>query len=179
MSIFLLDICKEGLFRKPGNCVRMNTLRDLLIEHGPSLMIDAEVYTPYDVAGVLKEFLRELPEPLLTERHMEAHRQVLGLGRHASTPEEIARYRKKKLSALQLLMLLMPSPAQKMTLQVVRLLQRVADCPETKMTPTTLGTIFAPIFFLNRKVEASEVCSIVSLTEPAVAFMIEHAHDLF
>ncbi|KAK7009647.1 rho GTPase-activating protein 19-like isoform X1 [Biomphalaria glabrata] len=173
------NVCKEGLFRKPGNCVRMNTLRELLISQGPSVMIDPQVYTPYDVAGVLKEFLRELPEPLLTDRHMEAHRQIIDLGKHARTPEDKERYNKKKLSALQLLMLLMPSPSQKMTLHLVRLLQRVADCVETKMTPATLGTIFAPIFFLNRKVGASEVCSIVSLTEPAVAFMIENAHELF
>ncbi|KAH9524667.1 hypothetical protein Btru_027485 [Bulinus truncatus] len=173
------NICKEGLFRKPGNCVRMNTLRELLVAHGPSVLIDPQVYTSYDVAGVLKEFLRELPEPLLTERHMEAHRQIREIGRHANTPDDKERYNKKKLSALQLLMLLLPSPTKKMTLQLINLLQRVADCVETKMTPATLGTIFAPIFFLNRKVGATEVCSLVSQTEPSVAFMIENAHELF
>ncbi|XP_059150545.1 rho GTPase-activating protein 19-like [Physella acuta] len=173
------NVCKEGIFRKPGNCARMNTLREMLVAQGPSLDIDPQIYTPYDVAGVLKEFLRDLPEPLLTERHMEAHRQVAGLGKHATLPEEVARYTKKKLSALQLLMLLMPRPAQKMTRHVVTLLHQVAECAETKMTPATLGTIFAPIFFLNRKVDATEVCSIVAQTEPAVAFMIENAHELF
>ena len=101
------------------------------------------------------------------------------MGKHASTLEELTRFAKKKLSALQLLMLLMPSPARKITLQVLCLLQQVSDCEETKMTPTTLGTIFAPIFFLNRKLDAQDMCTAVSKAEPSLAFMIEHAHLLF
>ncbi|GFO37875.1 rho GTPase-activating protein 19 [Plakobranchus ocellatus] len=157
----------------------MNSLRDALNVHRTAARLDPEVYTAYDVAGVLKEFLRELPEPLLTDKHMEAHRQIQEMGKHACTEEDHKHYNKKKLSALQLLMLLMPSPARKMILQLLWLLQRVADCAETKMTPTTLGTIFAPIFFLSRKVDALDMCNAVSQVEPSLAFMIENAHVLF
>ena len=47
------------------------------------------------------------------------------------------------------------------------------------MTAETLGTIFAPICCLDRKAAASDVCDLVSETEPTVAFMIEHATRLF
>lgn len=67
---------KEGLFRKAGNSNRMMALRELLVTYGPGSNIDPEIYFPHDVACILKEFLRELPEPLLMERYMEAHRQV-------------------------------------------------------------------------------------------------------
>ncbi|CAG5135448.1 unnamed protein product, partial [Candidula unifasciata] len=173
------NVCKEGIFRKPGNKSRINTLRELLISHGRNICIDASVYTAYDVACVLKEFLRELPEPLLTERHMEAHRQVIDLGKHAKTQEEISRYNQKKLSALQLLMLLLPLPVQKLTLQLLELLRHIANRVETKMTPSTLGTIFAPIFFVDRSVEGTELCSQASHMAPAVCFMIENVDNLF
>ncbi|BFY97457.1 hypothetical protein BsWGS_00497 [Bradybaena similaris] len=173
------NVCKEGIFRKPGNKCRMNALRELLISHGRHVSIDTTVYNAYDIAGVLKEFLRELPEPLLTERHMEAHRQVIDLGKHASTQEEISRYTQKKLSALQLLMLLLPSPVKKLTMQLLQLLSQIANCAETKMTPTTLGTIFAPIFFIDRSVEGTELCSQASHMAPAVCFMIENIDNLF
>lgn len=71
-------MCKEGIFRKAGNRQRMRTLRGALNEAGPGLVIDTSVYNAHDVCGVFKEFLRELPEPLLTERHMEAHMQIAG-----------------------------------------------------------------------------------------------------
>lgn len=75
---FHTDICSEGLFRKSGNKNRINALRELLGTQPAAASIDSQLYTPYDVSCVLKEFLRELPEPLVTEQHMEAHRQVLG-----------------------------------------------------------------------------------------------------
>ncbi|RUS78184.1 hypothetical protein EGW08_014043, partial [Elysia chlorotica] len=173
------NICKEGLFRKPGNRSRMNTLRETLIVQGTATRLDPEVYTPYDVAGVLKEFLRDLPEPLLTDKHMEAHRQIQEFGVNAKTEEALQRSGKKRLSALQLLMLLMPSASRKITLQMLWLLQRVSDCPETLMTPETLATIFAPIFFVDRKLEPQQMHDAVCKAEPALAFMIEHAHLLF
>lgn len=79
---FCPDVSKEGLFRKPGNRQRMRNLRESLIESGSGVTIDTNVYNAHDVCGILKEFLRELPEPLLSERHMEAHMQIAGKSFH-------------------------------------------------------------------------------------------------
>ncbi|XP_012946706.1 rho GTPase-activating protein 19 isoform X1 [Aplysia californica] len=170
---------KEGLFRKPGNGRKMKMLKEQLLTKGGDALIDPELFGPHDVACVLKEFLRELPEPLLTNKHIEAYRQIRGLGAHADTAEEKGWYAQRKLSAVQLLIRLAPTPVQKMVRYLMKLLLKVAQEPETKMTPTTLGTIFAPICFLNRKATASDMCVLITETEPSVAFLIENAKELF
>jgi len=176
------NIKKEGLFRKAGNGRKMKLLKEQLLTQGSDLQIDPEQFGSHDVACVLKEFLRELPEPLLTHRHMEAHRQIRGLGLHASKNNKMVdslRYQHKKVCAIQYLMRLLPVPAQKMVRHLMKLLHRVAHEPHTKMTADTLGTIFAPICFLPRKASASDVCDIVTEVEPSVAFMIENGNSLF
>ncbi|XP_074853051.1 rho GTPase-activating protein 11A-like isoform X2 [Carettochelys insculpta] len=66
---FLVDACKyleehvqtEGLFRKSGSFVRLKTLKSQL-DQGEDCLSSA---LPCDVAGLLKLFFRELPEPIL------------------------------------------------------------------------------------------------------------------
>ena len=72
------NLKKEGLFRKAGNGRKMKMLKEQLVAQGEEIVIDEEMFGSHDVACVLKEFLRELPEPLLTYKHMEAHRQIRG-----------------------------------------------------------------------------------------------------
>lgn len=58
----------EGLFRKAGSAGRIRLLRD----HCEASKGDVDLYEveahPNDVAAILKQFLRELPDPLLTEK---------------------------------------------------------------------------------------------------------------
>lgn len=72
-----LDLKTEGLFRKTGNVSRQRLLKEWLNE-GVELCLDQETFTPHDCATVLKNYLSELPDPLLTERHYQAHLQVVG-----------------------------------------------------------------------------------------------------
>ncbi|KPP80059.1 rho GTPase-activating protein 19-like, partial [Scleropages formosus] len=62
----------EGLFRVPGNSVRQQALREML-DSGEDIDLETRDYHPNDVATLLKVFLGELPEPLLTHRHYHAH----------------------------------------------------------------------------------------------------------
>lgn len=71
------DLKTEGLFRKTGNVARQRLLKEWLNE-GVDLCLDQSSFTPHDCATVLKNYLSELPEPLLTERHYQAHLQVVG-----------------------------------------------------------------------------------------------------
>lgn len=73
----LSDIRTEGLFRKTGNFARQRLLKEWLIS-GTDLGLDHGTFSPHDCATVLKNFLGELPEPLLTEKHYQAHLQVVG-----------------------------------------------------------------------------------------------------
>ncbi|XP_050810763.1 rho GTPase-activating protein 11A isoform X4 [Gopherus flavomarginatus] len=73
---FLVDACKyleehvhtEGLFRKSGSFVRLKTLKSQL-DQGENCLPAA---LPCDVAGLLKQFFRELPEPILPTDLQEA-----------------------------------------------------------------------------------------------------------
>lgn len=67
----------EGLFRVPGNSVRQQTLKELL-NSGADVDLHSGDFHPNDVATLLKTFLGELPEPLLTHRHFNAHLKIAG-----------------------------------------------------------------------------------------------------
>lgn len=71
------DLHVEGLFRVPGNSIRQQALRELL-NSGADVDLDTGDYHPHDAATLLKAFLGELPEPLLTHRHYHAHLKIAG-----------------------------------------------------------------------------------------------------
>jgi len=54
----------EGIFRKNGNIRRLNELREA-IDRDPS-SVDLTQDNPVQLAALLKKFLRDLPEPLMT-----------------------------------------------------------------------------------------------------------------
>lgn len=67
----------EGLFRVPGNSIRQQALREIL-NSGADVDLDTGDFHPHDAATLLKAFLGELPEPLLTHRHYQAHLKIAG-----------------------------------------------------------------------------------------------------
>ncbi|XP_023564802.1 rho GTPase-activating protein 19 [Octodon degus] len=69
----------EGLFRVPGNSVRQQILRDALND-GTDIDLESGAFHSNDVATLLKMFLGELPEPLLTHKHFHAHLKIAELG---------------------------------------------------------------------------------------------------
>ena len=113
------QIVTEGIFRKHGNLKKQQVLKQRLNRGTPITLDDGE-FSVHECAAVLKGFLQvrenveqasflidptelhvtlqDLPEPLLTEAHFEAHRQVAQMGDE------------KRLQALQLLAMLLPDP---------------------------------------------------------------------
>ncbi|XP_001380829.1 rho GTPase-activating protein 11A [Monodelphis domestica] len=73
---FLVDACTclekfayvEGLFRKSGSCVRLKALKSKL-DCGETCLDDA---LSCDISGLLKQFFRELPQPILPVDLQEA-----------------------------------------------------------------------------------------------------------
>src|SRR5690349_15235566 len=59
-----LDMSVEGVFRKNGNIRRLKDLSELIDKDPSSVNLSED--NPVQVAALLKKFLRDLPDPLLT-----------------------------------------------------------------------------------------------------------------
>lgn len=67
LFIFLQsDITQEGIFRKSGSTSRQQELKNLLGQSN-SIELSSGQFSVHDCASVLKCYLAELPEPVLTE----------------------------------------------------------------------------------------------------------------
>ena len=60
-----MDMSVEGVFRKNGNIKRLNDVKEEIDTKG-SVEVDLTKENPVQVAALLKKFLREMPDPLLT-----------------------------------------------------------------------------------------------------------------
>ena len=60
-----------GLFRKSGVRSRIGKLKEMCQQCGPNETIDFSEQQPYDVADMVKQYFRELPEALLTNKLSE------------------------------------------------------------------------------------------------------------
>ena len=69
---------QEGIFRRSGKMTRQQELKSLL-SSGCILNLEDGQFSVHDCASVLKNFLAQLPEPLLTEAHYPAHCQIAGM----------------------------------------------------------------------------------------------------
>ncbi|AWP20214.1 putative rho GTPase-activating protein 11B [Scophthalmus maximus] len=135
---FLVDACSflleragtVGLFRKPGSLPRIKKLRAKLNsgEGGLSAAIS------YDVATLIKQFCRELPEPLFPA---ELHEALLR-ARSLSVAQD-------RTSALQLLSCLLPARNSSCLHYLFNFLSKVSQrCTENLMTSSNLATVFVP-----------------------------------
>lgn len=62
-----MDMSVEGVFRKNGNIKRLNAVKEEIDAKG-TVELDLTKENPVQVAALLKKFLRELPDPLLTHK---------------------------------------------------------------------------------------------------------------
>ncbi|XP_036912026.1 rho GTPase-activating protein 11A-like isoform X2 [Sturnira hondurensis] len=134
---FLVDACTsleehihtEGLFRKSGSVIRLKALKDKL-DHGDSGLSSA---LPCDIAGLLKQFFRELPEPILPAGLHEALFKAQELGTE------------QKNEATLLLSCLMPDHTVDTVRYFFNFLRNVSlRSNENKMDSSNLAVIFAP-----------------------------------
>ncbi|KTG35746.1 hypothetical protein cypCar_00048150, partial [Cyprinus carpio] len=87
----------EGILRVPGSASRVKHLRQELELKFYEDRFDWDQVRQNDAAGLLKMFIRELPNPLLTQQHLPAFTAAQSI----SSP-------KHQIQALHLLILLLP-----------------------------------------------------------------------
>ncbi|XP_063432018.1 rho GTPase-activating protein 19-like isoform X1 [Mytilus trossulus] len=172
------NITTEGLFRKTGNVARQRLLKQWLSD-GSLTSLDDGTFSHHDCATVLKNYLGELPDPLLTEKNYEAHLQIVEMGSNLVLDKDKAKARSKQLKTLQLLFLLLP-PENSLLLEcLIDLLHKVTKTSGNMMTAQSLGTLFAPHLLCSRKLSATELQCISPVVSKAVAFMIEYGPSIF
>ncbi|XP_069805561.1 rho GTPase-activating protein 11A isoform X2 [Dendropsophus ebraccatus] len=135
---FLVVVCKyledhvhtEGLFRKSGSVVRQKHLKSKL-EKGEDGLSEAP---PYDVASILKQFFRELPDPILPADLQDALSKAQNLG----SVEE-------RTSATMLISCLMSDQTVSILRYFFNFLHAVSRrYQENRMDSNNLAVIFAP-----------------------------------
>ncbi|XP_043929945.1 rho GTPase-activating protein 11A-like isoform X2 [Protopterus annectens] len=134
---FLSDACRsleqhlhtEGLFRKSGSVLRLKALKAKLEEGGRCI----QTALPCDVAGLLKQFFRELPEPVIPMDLQEALFKAQELGKE------------EKISATLLISCLLTEKTTDILRYFFKFLKNVSlRSEDNKMDSSNLAVIFAP-----------------------------------
>ena len=77
LPLFYLSLSQVGLFRKSGVKSRIQALRQMNEACGADGGgVNYEGQSAYDVADMLKQYFRDLPEPLLTSKLSETFLQI-------------------------------------------------------------------------------------------------------
>nr|XP_034196046.1 uncharacterized protein LOC117611818 isoform X2 [Osmia lignaria] len=168
------NIMQEGIFRRTGKLTRQQDLKSSLYQGIPLNLNDGR-YSVHDCASVLKGFLAELPEPLLSDLHYPAHCQIAEL-----CSSEVNENDARLLRSLQLLLLLLPSMNRILLKHVLNLLNKTAsfEC-SNKMNCDTLATLFTPHLMCPRKLSPEALHINSQNLSCLVAFMIKKASELF
>ncbi|KFB42694.1 AGAP005279-PB-like protein [Anopheles sinensis] len=140
-----------GLFRKPGVKSRIAKLKSI-IEASNDVGCRSEMfdeYHAYDVADLLKQYFRELPDPLLTAKLSETFIAIFQY-----LPEEV------RAEAVQSAILLLPDEHREVLHLLLTFLDQVVQNSKlNQMTANNLAVCFAPsLFYLlsgNRYTAAS------------------------
>ncbi|XP_038569334.1 rho GTPase-activating protein 7 isoform X1 [Micropterus salmoides] len=148
---YLRNQCLDqvGLFRKSGVKSRIQALRQMNeVSGADGVGVNYEGQSAYDVADMLKQYFRDLPEPLLTSKLSETFLQI-----YQYMPKEL------RLQAVRAAVLLLPDESREALRTLLCLLSDVtASVAENQMTPTNLAVCLAPsLFHLNtlRRKESS------------------------
>lgn len=137
---FLRSQCLDqvGLFRKSGVKSRIQALRQMN-ETSPD-HVNYEEQSAYDVADMVKQFFRDLPEPLLTSKLGETFLHI-----YQYVPRE------QRLQAVQAAVMLMSDENREVLQTLLCFLSDVtSSAQENQMTPMNIAVCLAPsLFHLN------------------------------
>ncbi|KAM4726969.1 rho GTPase-activating protein 7 isoform 2-T2 [Anableps anableps] len=138
--VYLRTECLDqlGLFRKPGVKSRIQYLREM-VESDPD-RFSYEGQSAFDVADMVKQYFRDLPEPIFTSKLCETFLHI-----YQYFPND------QQLVAAQAAILLLPDENREALRTLLFFLRDVVACvDENQMTPTNIAVCLAPsLFHLN------------------------------
>lgn len=136
--IFYLKIhgsSAHGIFRRPGGKLRMSALRQEIEKDINWEKFDD--WQPYDVADLLKQFFRELPECLFTSKL-----STLLVNVYTYIPDAL------QLDLLRWIIIKLPDENRFVLQQLLYLLNHLANyCDVTEMSASNLAVCFAPSLY--------------------------------
>ncbi|XP_032558807.1 rho GTPase-activating protein 7-like isoform X2 [Chiroxiphia lanceolata] len=127
-----------GLFRKSGVKSRILSLREMNETNPNNVCYEGQ--SAFDVADMVKQYFRDLPEPIFTSRLCESFLHI-----YQYVPKD------QQLQAVQAAILLLPEENRE-ALKILLFFLRdvVAFVEENQMTPTNIAVCLAPsLFHLN------------------------------
>ncbi|XP_030648333.1 stAR-related lipid transfer protein 8 [Chanos chanos] len=128
---------KVGIFRKSGVKSRIQALRQLN-ENSPD-HVSYQGQSAYDVADLLKQYFRDLPEPVLTSKLTDTFLHI-----YQFVPVE------QRLQAVQAAVILLPDENREVLQSLLYFLSDIASAQENQMTAESLAVCLAPsILHLN------------------------------
>lgn len=171
-----------GIFRKSTSKKRVRQLREDF-DQGTNVDLDDDV-CPHDVATLLKEYLRDLPEPLLCRRLYQPF-----------INSQKVRNRRLQFEAITYLVQLLPVPHRDTLLYLLKFLAKVARNADdvkspggeviqegNKMDTNNLATVFAPNILHNAvagqvttEQEVDERLDVINV----VRIMIDHWEEMY
>lgn len=173
-------LLEEGLFRIPGSSTHIQRLvylynKDATAEMDFSAALNGEPVSPHTLAGLLKVFFRELPQPVLTYRLYATFLKVQQNANH-----------EVRLKNLRMLIQGLPKQHRNLLLHLMKFLGKVAEKSDfNKMTPSNLSTCWAPNLLKNEAetlqsmvLEANTVNSIISTIIENVEYMSVEKHSV-
>ncbi|KAJ8266851.1 hypothetical protein GJAV_G00135400 [Gymnothorax javanicus] len=127
-----------GLFRKSGVKSRIQSLREM-VEADPT-GVSFQGQSAFDVADMVKQYFRDLPEPIFSSKLCESFLQI-----YQYFPKE------EQFAAVQATIFLLPDENREALHTLLLFLNDVVSCAaENQMTPTNVAVCLAPsLFHLN------------------------------
>ncbi|CAG12171.1 unnamed protein product, partial [Tetraodon nigroviridis] len=171
----------QGVYRVSGSKPRIQKLCQAF--ETQKEQVDLSEYSPHDIASILKQFFKELPEPLLT---FDLYNGFIAVGKNIQhqnerEPQSDTNEIMEITHSLQDLLQKLPSYYYSTLQHLIAHLQRVSENDENKMSPSNLGIVFGPT--LLRPLVSADM-SLMALLETSyqaalVEFLIIHHHRIF
>lgn len=162
----------EGIFRKPGSASRIRALLQKCEDVSAQIDLAAEKSQVVDVACLLKQFIRDASEPLLTSTYLDAFSATQSI----EDPEDQVR-------ALALVVQMLPQAHQNILKRLLQTLSCVADNESVnKMGVPNLAVVFAPSLFFVKGAKGQKMLKEVEaqvVAASCVKMMITHHEVLW
>lgn len=164
-----LGISEEGLFRVTGGASRTKRLK---------LSIDSNCFEPpivdeyrdvHVISSTLKQYLRELPEPLLTK---SLYKEWLYCGTGPKTEEQ-------KILAIKEVLKRLPTANRENLTYLIQFLSKLSKHPENKMNSQNIAICIAPNLLWTPEEDMNINMNFCTMINNVVEIFISHADILF